>query len=142
MKKNIQIMIDAAIQMLHAWRKSVVFAVLLFALCLLEYFPNQWHAYGITSDVPLVLTQTLILVVFPLAAVRIISSWHSRDGYHWWRILGHVAGGVVGCIILLLVQDLIWSFTMDGLLKGWAAFAAATIILTALQTIVGWRDEH
>lgn len=142
MKENIRIMIDAAIQMLHTWRKSIVLAVLLFALCLLEYFPDQWHAYEITSDVPLVLTKTLILVAFPLTAVHIIIKWHTRfDEYRWWRTLGCVAGGVIGCVILLLARELIWSFTCEGFLKGWACFAAATIVLTVLNCVVGWRRE-
>lgn len=142
MRKNIQAMLKAAIQMMHTWRRSIVFAVLLFALCLLEYFPNQWHAYKITSDVPLVLTQTLILVVFPLTAVHIIIEWHTMfDEYRWWRTLGCVAGEVVGCGILLLARELIWSFTCEGFLKAWACFAAATIVLTVLHAIIGWRME-
>lgn len=141
MKKNIQVMLKAAIQMLHTWRRSIVFAVLLFALCLLENFPKQWYNYEITSNIQLSLSQPVILIVFACCLFHIISSWRGRDGYHWWRILGYVAGGLVGCIILLLARELIWSFTMEGFLKGWVYFVAATIILTVLEKIVGWRVE-
>lgn len=142
MRKNIQIMIEAAGQTLQIWRRSIVVIVLLFALCFLEYFPDQWRNYEITSDVPLVLTQTLVLVVFPLTAVRIIIDWRTMfDEYRWWRILGYVAGGVIGCIISLLVRKLIWSFTCEGFVKGWACFAAAAIVLTVLDYVAGWRSE-
>lgn len=143
MKKNIQVTLKAGIQMLHTWRRSIVFAVLLLALCILENFPDQWHDYEITSDIQLSLTQVVIPVVFILdLGFHIGLAGTIRDGNFWWRILGYVSGSVVGSVILLLARELIWSFTCEGFLKGWACFAAATIILTILQTIVGWRSEQ
>ena len=141
MKKNIQIMIEAAIQMLHTWRKSIVFSALLLALCLLENFSDQWHSYEMTSDVQLALTRVGIMVAFSCSVFHVVLNWPGRDGYHWWRILGYVAGWGVGCVILLLARELIWSFTNEGFLKGWACFAAATIPFIVLQAIVGWRGE-
>lgn len=142
MRKNIQAVIEATLKMVfHTWKISVVLATLLYILRLIGYvLPDQWHNFEIVSNIQLSLTQAVIMVAFVSGLFHhIVRDRAITDGYQWWRILGYVAGGVVGCIIVLLAREPIYSFTINGFLRGWTYFIAATFTFVALY---GFLDEE